>query len=108
MSTTANEPERLSVGPEPKQEPTAKKARKPRKLITYHVLVLERGEGGTFWRSLGTAEAPEPDTARIAALAAAGIPTATAIAIPDRFWNPELFSAEQPPPRYVKGTQAHL
>lgn len=96
MSTTVDE------------APTRQKSKKSRAISTYHVLVLERDQGGTIWRNLGTVEAVNPDTARISALSAAGIETATCVAVPARSWKPELFTTQQAAVKYVKGASAHV
>jgi hypothetical protein len=73
---------------------------------TYHILILVRSENEPVWRYLGPVEAVGADAARSIALGRERIETATAVAVPDRSWNPEVFTTKLEAPKYVKGTAA--
>lgn len=73
-------------------------------MTTYHVLVLQRTDEEPLWRYLGEVEATDQDAARGLALGRENIDTAPAVAIPDRSWKPEVFTAEPQPRKYVKAS----
>lgn len=76
-------------------------------MTTYHPLVLVRdSEEGTLWRYLGPIEARSGESAKKAALARENIDTAPIVAVPDRSWDPEVFTRKAQPAQYVKGVTA--
>jgi len=72
----------------------------------YHVLILNRSEGdGPVWVTLGEVEANSEGSAKRKMLSQRKLNGGTLLAIPDRSWNPELFTSETTT-RYVSGTPA--